>query len=121
MDTFPSGPRAGFLCPTPAHGARLLQAGFGLPIDDARFVTKAGGLAIPEFCEPAHSKRLAQRFRNLTVEVPYWTACGETLWLDELHRERVAVLLTLAFSAFHQSAWCTIIIIAFSAFHLVTT
>ncbi len=56
--------------------------------DDPRFVTEAGGMAIKEFCQPAHARTLAQRFRNHTLEVSGWTACGETKWIDELHSER---------------------------------
>lgn len=49
--------------------------------------TQASGLRIREVCSRAHSKELAQTFVDLTVSVPYWTACGDTQWIDRLHGE----------------------------------
>jgi hypothetical protein len=94
------GRRAGAVFPRTANG-RLLQdnrsfaggtAGRQLEEadfpDDPRFVTEAGDMAIKEYCQPADARTLAQRFRNLTREVPFWTACGESKWIEELHSKR---------------------------------
>lgn len=47
--------------------------------------TTSGGLEIAEFCQQAHAKSLAQRFVNLTNDVPFWTACSANEWLDKLN------------------------------------
>jgi hypothetical protein len=49
--------------------------------------TDVGGLEVAEFCQQAHSKRLAERFVNLTAEVPFWTACSANEWMDKFNGE----------------------------------
>ncbi len=49
--------------------------------------TTAGDLEVGEFCQQAHAKKLAQRFVNLTVEVPFWTACSANEWVDKFNGE----------------------------------
>lgn len=53
---------------------------YGVPM-----TTSAGGLEVAEFCQKAHSQQLAQKFVNLTEEVPFWTACSANEWLDKFN------------------------------------
>ena len=59
----------------------------GLESLGVSMTTRAGGIEIAEFCQQAHSKRLAEKFENLTVEVPFWTACSANEWMDKFNGE----------------------------------
>ena len=47
--------------------------------------TRAGGMFITEHCSAEDSEYLAQQFKNLTRDVPFWTACSQAAWIDKFH------------------------------------
>lgn len=44
------------------------------------------GEFIHEVCSKTHAKTLADKFVQLTKDVPFWTACGESKWMEEMHK-----------------------------------
>lgn len=50
--------------------------------------TVSGDLEIREYCRSEHSNELAWHFRNQTVDVPFYTACPGSGWLERFHGER---------------------------------
>jgi hypothetical protein len=46
------------------------------------------GEFIHEVCSKSHAKTLADKFVQLTKDVPFWTACGESKWMEEMHKLR---------------------------------
>ncbi|KAL6772152.1 hypothetical protein ACKKBG_A29120 [Auxenochlorella protothecoides x Auxenochlorella symbiontica] len=47
--------------------------------------TVSGDLEIREYCRSEHSNELAWHFRNQTVDVPFYTACPGSGWLERFH------------------------------------
>jgi FkbM family methyltransferase len=58
-----------------------LLAGLGISM-----TTKMGGLQITEYCKRDNAAQLAYKFKNQTVDVPFYTACGSNEWVDVLHK-----------------------------------
>lgn len=50
------------------------------------FTTAREELSIPEVCTQKQAKELATEFRRLLDSVPFYTACGDNAWLDDLNK-----------------------------------
>ncbi|KDD77128.1 hypothetical protein H632_c13p4 [Helicosporidium sp. ATCC 50920] len=48
--------------------------------------TSADGMKIAEYCQSEDSSTMAQHFLNQTRDVPFWTACPSSAWLDAYAR-----------------------------------
>lgn len=44
------------------------------------------GELIHEVCSKSHARTLATKFLQLIQDVPFWSACGESKWMEEMHR-----------------------------------
>lgn len=84
--SLPGADGAVFYASTHASGARAH------PQLALHYSTERQGLAIPEVCTQSQARQLAAEFRRLLDSVPYYTACGDHAWLDDLNSEHAGAL-----------------------------